>query len=96
MTVKISFKQHNSISISVERLLCLSLLASDILRQLLGADLTEIKAEIFLPLVGNFSAHERHQEFRIIFLDRLHKKCPYTVPFYPKRQPTMTDKQYFE
>jgi len=30
------------------------------------------------------------------FLDRLHKKCPYTVPFFPKRQPGMDNKQYFE
>ena len=82
--------------ISSERLLCLSILATSILAQLLGGDLTDIKNEIFLPLVGNISELPRHVEFRVIFLDRLHKKCPYTIPYYPQRQPTMTDGQYLE
>ncbi|CAF4967070.1 unnamed protein product [Rotaria sp. Silwood1] len=84
------------ISNDTERLLCLSILATLILAQLLGGDLTDIKTEIFLPLIGILSQNQRHKEFRIIFLDRLHKKCPYTVPLYPKRQSTMNDKQYLE
>ncbi|CAF3819767.1 unnamed protein product [Rotaria sp. Silwood1] len=79
-----------------KRLLCLSILATLILAQLLGGDLTDIKTEIFLPLIGILSQNQQHKEFRIIFLDRLHKKCPYTVPLYPKRQSTMNDKQYLE
>lgn len=93
------FQQRNICRItfiSLERLLCLSILATSILAQLLGGDLTDIKNEIFLPLVGNISELPRHVEFRVIFLDRLHKKCPYTIPYYPKRQPTMTDGQYLE
>jgi hypothetical protein len=90
------FSKINYLVISIERLYCLSRLALLILDQLLGGDLTAIKSDIFLPLVGAVSEHKKHPEFRIIFLDRLHKKCPYTVPFYPKRQPSMDDKQYFE
>ncbi|CAF5051790.1 unnamed protein product, partial [Rotaria sp. Silwood1] len=40
------------ISNNEERLLCLSILATLILAQLLGGDLTDIKTEIFLPLIG--------------------------------------------
>jgi hypothetical protein len=72
------------------------MLASLIFNQLLGDDLTTIKTEIFLPLVGQMSENQQHKEFSIIFLDRLHKKCPYTVPYYPKRQSNMTDQQYLE
>ncbi|CAF5115894.1 unnamed protein product, partial [Rotaria sp. Silwood1] len=39
----------------IERLLCLSMLASLILSQLLGGDLNDIKTEIFLPLIGILS-----------------------------------------
>jgi len=72
------------------------LLATNIFSQLLGGDLNDVKTDIFLPLIGIFSENQKHKEFRIIFLEHLHKKCPYTVPFYPKRLPTMTDKQYYE
>jgi GLE1-like protein len=72
------------------------MLAMLIYAQLLGGDLTDIKTEIFLPLVGDISALPRHVEFRVIFLDRLYKKCPYTIPYYPKRHPTMSDKQYLQ
>ncbi|CAF0823731.1 unnamed protein product [Rotaria sordida] len=92
---KVSNQIHR-ISNEEERLLCLSMLATLILAQLLGGDLNDIKTEIFLPLIGILSRNQQHQEFRIIFLDRLHKKCPYTVPLYPKRQSTMNDKQYLE
>ncbi|CAF5016763.1 unnamed protein product, partial [Rotaria sp. Silwood1] len=88
--------QSIRISNEEERLLCLSMLATLILAQLPGRGLTDIKTEIFLPLIGILSQNQRNQEFRIIFLDHLHKKCPYTVPFYPKRQPNMNDKQYLE
>ncbi|CAF5009966.1 unnamed protein product [Rotaria sp. Silwood1] len=43
------------ISNEEERLLCLSMLASLILSQLLGGDLNDIKTEIFLPLIGILS-----------------------------------------
>jgi len=67
-----------------------------IFKQLLGSDLTDTKTEIFVPLIGILSAHEKHKEFCTIFRDRLYKTCPYTLPFYPKTQPTMTEKQKFE
>lgn len=72
------------------------MVASLIFNQLLGGDLDDVKTKILLPLVGLLSGNQQHKEFRVIFLDRLHKKCPYTVPLYPKREPTMTDKQYRE
>lgn len=72
------------------------MIASLIFNQLLGGDLDDTKTRILLPLVVLLSGNPQHQEFRVIFLDRLHKKCPYTVPYYPKRQPTMNDKQYRE
>lgn len=72
------------------------MIASLIFNQLLGSDLDDVKTRILLPLVGLLSENQQHKEFRVIFLDRLHKKCPYTVPYYPKRQPTMSDKQYLE
>lgn len=70
--------------------------ASLVFNQLLGGDLDDVKTRILLPLVGLLSEDQRHIEFRTIFLDRLHKKCPYTVPYYPKRQPTMSDKEYLK
>ncbi|CAF3387404.1 unnamed protein product [Rotaria socialis] len=79
-----------------ERLLCLSIVATLILAQLLGGDLNDIKTEIFLPLISTISKDSRHTEFGTIFLGRLYKKCPYTVPYYPIRQPHMNDKQYLE
>jgi hypothetical protein len=82
------------IYIYLERLLCLSIIATLILRQLLGGDLDGIKNKILVPLVGKLSESQENKEFQIIFLDRLHKKCPYTVPWYPVRQPTMSDDQY--
>ena len=82
--------------IILERLLCLSILATLILAQLLGGDLNDIKTEIFLPLVGILSENEQHKEFSTIFLERLYKKCPYTIPSYPERKPTMNDRQYLE
>jgi hypothetical protein len=93
-----SFQTKNELFFKffLERLLCLSMIASLIFNQLLGSDLTDIKTEIFLPLVGLLSENQQQKEFRIIFLERLHKKCPYTIPYYPERQPTMDDKQYFE
>ncbi|CAF1679137.1 unnamed protein product [Rotaria magnacalcarata] len=79
-----------------ERLLCLSIVATLILAQLLGGDLNDIKTEIFLPLISMISKDPQHKEFGTIFLGRLHKKCPYTVPYYPIRQSHMNDKQYLE
>jgi hypothetical protein len=98
--VKIYFQKNKTkeiiYKIYIERLLCLSMLATLIFNQLLGGDLNDVKTEIFLPLIGILSENQKHKEFRVIFLERLHKKCPYTVPFYPKRQPTMTDKDYYQ
>jgi len=84
------------ISNEEERLLCLSRLATLIFKQLLDSDLTDTKTEIFVSLIGIISANEKHKEFCTIFRDHLYKICPYTIPFYPKPQPTMTEKQYFE
>ena len=70
------------------------MLATLILSQLLGGDLNDIKTEIFLPLVGKISEHPSHKEFTIIFLERLYKKCPYTIPCYPEKKPTMNDTEY--
>ncbi len=70
------------------------MLATSILAQLLGGDLSPMQSEVFLPLVDSLSRSPQFKEFRCIFLDRLHKKCPYTIPLYPKRQPTMDDRQY--
>jgi hypothetical protein len=72
------------------------MLASLILAQLLGGDLNDMKTKIFLPLVAILSEQPQHKEFTIIFLERLHKRCPYTIPCYPERKPEMNDKQYFE
>jgi hypothetical protein len=69
------------------------MLTSLIFNQFLGGDLTDAKTKIFLPLVGQLSANQQQKEFRIIFLDRLHKQCPYTIPMYPKRESTMNDKE---
>lgn len=80
----------------LERLSCLSILATLILAQLLGGDLNDIKTEILLPLIGKISENPHHKEFGTIFLYRLYKKCPYTVPYYPKRQANMDDRQYLE
>lgn len=64
--------------------------------QLLGGDLTDIKQEILLPLIGFISERAEHKEFQVIFLDRLYKKCPYTVPCYPQQKPGMTTEQYLQ
>lgn len=72
------------------------MIASLVFNQLLGGDLDDVKTRILLPLVGLLSENQRHQEFRTIFLDRLHKKCPYTVPYYPKRQSNMNDGEYLK
>jgi hypothetical protein len=72
------------------------MLATLILAQLLGGDLNDIKTEIFLPLVGILSERPPHKVFTTIFLERLYKKCPYTIPCYPERQPTMNDKEYYQ
>ncbi|CAF1137612.1 unnamed protein product [Rotaria sp. Silwood1] len=52
---KLLSNQIIRISNEEERLLCLSMLASLILSQLLGGDLNDIKTEIFLPLIGILS-----------------------------------------
>ena len=80
----------------LERLLCLSMLANLILRQLLGSDLTDIKTEIFLPLIIKCSANPQQKEFSDIFLEHLYKKCPYTVPYYTEHDPNMTNEQYLQ
>ncbi|CAF3977248.1 unnamed protein product, partial [Rotaria sp. Silwood1] len=56
---KLLSNQIIRISNEEERLLCLSMLASLILSQLLGGDLNDIKTEIFLPLIGILSRSQR-------------------------------------
>ncbi|CAF3532030.1 unnamed protein product [Adineta steineri] len=82
------------ISSDEERLLCLSMLAKLILRQLLGGDLDDKKTEVLLPLIRDINENKEQTEFRIIFLDCLHERCPYTVPLYPERTATMDDIKY--
>ena len=90
------FKEKSFYLIYLERLFCLSMLATLILAQLLGGDLNDIKTKIFLPLIGILSEHSLCKEFSTIFLERLYKKCPYTIPCYPEQTQTMSDQQYLE
>ena len=78
----------------LERLACLSSLATGVLAQLLGGDFTDTKTEIFLPLISRVSEHAKHKEFVTIFLHRLHDKCPYTLPMYPERVDGMDENDY--
>lgn len=80
----------------LERLRCLSMLANLILRQLLGSDLTDIKTEVFLPLIIKCSGNPQQKEFSDIFLEHLYEKCPYTVPYYPEHDSNMTNEQYLQ
>ncbi|CAF0894137.1 unnamed protein product [Adineta steineri] len=82
------------ISSNEERLLCLSMFAKLILRQLLGGDLDDKKTETLLPLICDIAENKDQKEFCIIFLDCLHKQSPYTVPLYPERTSTMNDIEY--
>lgn len=84
------------VSSALERLCALARLSALILEQLLGGDLNDVKTEIFLPLVTDVSKDPRNHEFATIFLYQLYKRCPYTIPSYPERDPTMTDDQYKE
>ncbi|UJR22502.1 hypothetical protein I4U23_025554 [Adineta vaga] len=86
--------QSTCILNNTERLLCYSLISTLVLRQLLGGDLNDVKTRVLLPLIGKLSSDPQHKEFKIIFLDCLHKKCPYTVPLYPQRKPNMSDSEY--
>lgn len=71
------------------------MLATLTFNQLLGGDFDRTKTEIFLPFISKLSADEKQKEFSTIFRDRLYKKCSYTVPYYIKREATMTEKQYY-
>ena len=79
-----------------ERLFCLSKLATFIVAQLLGGDLDHTKTEIFLPLIRIISENQNCKEFQTIFLDYLHKKCPYTIPCYPKKESAMSEEEYLK
>jgi hypothetical protein len=85
---------------TLERLACLTILTKVILGQLRGNDLTEIRSEVLLPLISAVSGSIENKEFQTTFLEHLHQMCPYTVPYYPKYESTMTnekqdDTQYF-
>ncbi|CAF0996603.1 unnamed protein product [Adineta steineri] len=62
--------QNIRISNDEERLLCLSMLATFILRQLPRGDLDDAKTEILLQLILDITDSKQQKEFRVIFLDR--------------------------
>lgn len=72
------------------------MLSNLILRQLLGGDLTDVTTEVFIPLITKCGANPQQKEFSTIFLEHLHKKCPYTVPCYPEHDPNMSNEQYLQ
>ena len=73
--------------------MCLSILAQTILRQLVSSPTDSPKVQVLLSLMRVVSQDKRNEEFRTIFLNQLYKRCPYTLPYYPKLQPTMNDEQ---
>jgi hypothetical protein len=84
------------IFIILERLACLIILTKVILGQLRGNDLTEIRSAVLVPLISAVSGSIENKEFQTIFLEQLHQMCPYTVPYYPKCESTMTNEQYLK